>query len=134
MSFEIVMERVYPHPRDRVWRALTDRAALGAWLMETDLVPEADRDFRMWCDNGAGGTDIYLGRVLNIEPPERMLWSWRLDGEPQEHETLIGFALDPVAGGTRLTLTHRGELDPETIARFKSGWPAKLDALEAVLA
>ena len=33
MKFYIDFERTFPHPIEMVWRALTDREALGAWLM-----------------------------------------------------------------------------------------------------
>lgn len=133
MKFEISFERVYPHPPAKVWRAVTDAAALGEWLMETDFAPRPGRDFRMWCDDGAGGTDTYLCKVLECEPPRRMLWSWALDGDPERGETFVEITVEPAAGGTRVTITHRGDRDPDTIEKFKGGWPAKLEALEALL-
>jgi uncharacterized protein YndB with AHSA1/START domain len=37
----IVHEVVYAHPPGRVWRALTDSAALADWLMPNDFLLEA---------------------------------------------------------------------------------------------
>lgn len=50
----VVVPCGYPHPPEVVWRTLTDSAALGEWLMETDFVPEVGRPFTMWCDGGEG--------------------------------------------------------------------------------
>ena len=129
MKFDIAFQRTYRHAIERVWRAVTDREALGAWLMESDFLPEAGRDFQMWCDDGEGGRKCYLCKVLEIEPPTRMLWSWLLDGRQDAGETTVEFLLEEVADGTRLTIRHRGDRDTETIDKFKSGWPHKMDQL-----
>jgi len=133
MKFEISFERVYLHPPEKVWRSIIDPAALGEWLMQTDFEPEADREFKMWCDDGAGGTDTYICKVLEYEPLRRMLWSWVLDGSQSLGETLVEFRVAPVSGGSKLTITHSGDRDADTIERFKGGWPVKLDALDGVL-
>lgn len=130
MTFDIAFERIYPYPRAKVWRAVTDRNLLGQWLMETDFVPETGRSFTMWCDDGRGGVDHYLCRLLAYEPPRRMLWSWVVEGRQSLGETRVEFALEEVPEGTRLTIRHTGDRDQETIDAFKSGWPTKLDQLE----
>jgi len=47
MRFEIRFEGFYPQPPEKVWRSLTDPAALGEWLMETDFAPQPGCDFTM---------------------------------------------------------------------------------------
>ena len=133
MKFEIAFERVYPQSLDSVWDALTDPAALGEWLMKTDFVPEAGRSFQMWCENPEGGTDHYLCKVLAIEPPVRMRWSWLLDGRQSEGETFVEFELSEVPEGTRLVVRHSGDRDRPIIDAFKDGWPDKLETLGSVL-
>jgi uncharacterized protein YndB with AHSA1/START domain len=134
MKFEIAFERVYPHPPEKIWRALTDPVALGEWLMETDFVPEVGRTFTMWCDDREGGTDTYICTLLEYDPPNRMLWSWVLDGSQDQGDTYVEFKVEAVASGTRVTITHTGDRDPDTIEKFKGGWPYKLDQLGTVLA
>lgn len=133
MKFEIAFERVYPHPPKKVWRALTDPAALSEWLMETDFVPQVGRTFTMRCDDGEGGTDTYICTLLEYDPPKRMLWSWVLDGSRHQGDTFVEFKLEPASNGTRVTVTHTGDRDPGTIEKFKGGWPHKLDQLGTVL-
>jgi len=133
MKFEIAFQRTYPHPPEKVWRALTEPGALGDWLMETDFSPEIGRAFHMWCDDAKGGRDTYLCRVLELEPLHRMVWSWVLDGRQDDGETIVEFRLEKVPEGTRLTVRHSGDRDPDTIERFRGGWPVKLDQLEATL-
>ncbi len=133
MKFDIAFDRTYPHPLEKVWHAVTDRKTLGAWLMETDFEPVAGREFQIWCDDGKGGKDRYLCRVLKIEPPVRMLWSWVLEGLQGDGETTVEFLLEEVSDGTRLTIRHRGDRDSDTIEKFKSGWPYKLEQLTTVV-
>jgi len=133
VKFELDFERVYPHPVDKVWRALTEPAALAAWLMDNDFVAREGQVFSMWCEDGAGGTDHYACTVLALEPPNRMLWSWVLDGSQREGETFVEFRLQATDTATRLTVRHSGDRDRRTVEKFKGGWPAKLDQLGTVL-
>src|SRR5947208_1487503 len=43
---DIIREAVYPHPPERVWQALTDPAALAAWLMPNDFKPQVGHKFQ----------------------------------------------------------------------------------------
>lgn len=133
MKFDLDFERIYPQTVEQVWAALTDKIALGAWLMETDFVEQAGHGFRMWCDDGDGGTDTYICKVLELDKPQRMLWLWALEGKRELGETRVEFILTAVENGTRLTIRHSGDLDPEMIKNFKSGWPAKIEQLGRVL-
>lgn len=133
MKFDYSVERIYPATPEAVWRALTEPAALGAWLMETDFVAAQGREFRMWCQNSDGGTDLYLCECLLLEPCSRMLWSWILDGRQEQGQTLVEFRLEAAPSGTRLIVRHRGDRDPATIDAFRSGWPHKLELLAKIL-
>jgi uncharacterized protein YndB with AHSA1/START domain len=133
MKFEIDFEQIYPHPVEKVWNAITNRDALGAWLMETDIEPELGCHFHMWCEDGKGGTDRYVCEMLEFAPPTRMVWSWLLEGREGDAPTQVEFQLEDVSGGTRLRVRHCGDRDTETIDRFKGGWPVKLEQLGAAL-
>jgi uncharacterized protein YndB with AHSA1/START domain len=69
--------------------------------------------------------------VLALEPPARMVWSWLSTNEGAP--TRVEFRLEPVAGGTRLILTHTGETDPDTASRVTAGWPQRLAQLRITL-
>lgn len=133
MKFDLSFERLYPHPREKVWHGLTDAEALGRWLMETDFVPERGASFQMWCENLDGGTDRYLCRVVDIEPMSRMLWSWKLAGAERDYVTFVEFRLETAPDGTLLTIRHTGEEEPALIDAWRGGWPGKLDRLAATV-
>lgn len=133
MKFAMEFSETYPHPVSKVWTALTDPAALGAWLMETDFAPEPGRAFTMWCDGAGGGIDTYRCRLLEIEPERRMLWAWNLEGHGAEPPMTVEFIVEAVEEGTKLTVVHSGDRDDATIGQFRSGWPGKLEQLAATL-
>ena len=98
------VDRVYPHARATVWRALTDRDLLGRWLMPNDFRPELGHEFTFETEPGPGFDGVVRCRVLAIDEPRSMTWSWR--GGPIDTE--VTFSLEPVAAGTRLVVVHEG--------------------------
>lgn len=111
---------VYPHPVERVWRALVDPAELGIWLMPTDFVPEVGRRFTL--DDPHLG--VITGEVLAADPPRLLRCRWSgIFGD-----TVVTFELTPVAGGTRLRLEHAGweERAATDCDMFDQGWGGKL--------
>jgi len=105
---DLRIERVYLHPRELVWRALTDPELVGEWLMKNDFAPERGRRFTLRTEPQPGFDGIVHAEVLEIEPPARMCWSWR--GGPID--TVVTFTLtEEVSFGqqaTRLRVDHTG--------------------------
>jgi uncharacterized protein YndB with AHSA1/START domain len=131
MKLEILLVEEYAHPVARVWAALTDPAALAEWLMANDFEPQLGRRFTL----RQAPTPEWRGwiecEVLEMEPPRRMVWSWRRS--ESEDPNRVEFRLEPIESGTRLTLTHTGETDADLRARYSSGWPVKFFQLRSVL-
>ncbi len=101
---KIELDRTYPHPRERVWRALTDSAALAEWLMPNDFEPTVGHRFTFRTDPAPGFDGIVHCEVLELAPPERLRFTWR--GGPLD--TVVTFDLAAVGDGTRLTMTQDG--------------------------
>jgi uncharacterized protein YndB with AHSA1/START domain len=96
---------VYPHPIERVWAALTSSAALAAWLMPNDFEPEIGREFTFTTKRAPGFDGIVHCRVVEMEPPTRMVWTWA----GGNIDTIVTFTLDPVdADHTRLRMRQVG--------------------------
>ena len=134
MKFEVAVTRHYPHSMEKVWKGLTNEAAISEWLMHTKgFAAEVGCRFEMSCKNEDGQEDAYRCEVLELEPPKRMRWSWVLDGNEARGLTEVEFRLKPKGDGTEVTVFHRGDRDKEMLERFKSGWPAKLDQLAETL-
>ena len=88
----VVHEVRFPHPPERVWRALTDRAELSAWLMPNDFTPEEGARFRL--DARPDHLEPFDCEVLEVEPPRRLRTRWFVRGEPTNWPTFDrGFPL-----------------------------------------
>jgi len=131
MPLKIALDRVYPHPIETVWAAVTRADALTAWLMDNDFVPRLGHRFTLRGQPVSGWRGWAECEVLVLDEPRRMVWSWQgwEEGAPSE----VVFELEPVAAGTQLRLRHGGEIDSTTIKLLSSGWPGKLVALGEVL-
>ena len=42
----LVIERVIPHPPEKIWRALTESTLIAQWLMNNDFQPVVGRAFQ----------------------------------------------------------------------------------------
>jgi uncharacterized protein YndB with AHSA1/START domain len=104
MKRDLRFEATYPHPPERVWRALTERQALAAWLMENDFEPRLGQKFSFRMRPVPGFDGVVHCRVTECDPPRRLAYTWKAD----KLDTTVRFLLEPVAGGTRLVLEHCG--------------------------
>lgn len=104
MKRDLVITRVYDHPIDRVWRAITDSEAIAEWLMANDFEPRVGHRFTFRTDPAPGFDGIVHCEVLEVEEPWKLSYRWT--GGPLD--TVIAFTLEAVADGTRLTLRHSG--------------------------
>ncbi len=103
---DIVLDAVYPHPPERVWRALTDPQELALWLMPNDFVPKLGHKFQFRTTPRGTWRGIVDCEILELDPPRRLSYSWL--GDPKATATRVTWTLTPVEGGTRLVLEHRG--------------------------
>jgi len=111
MKRDFTLERTYPHPPERVWRALTDRHALSTWLMETDFEPVLGHKFTFRDKPRPGWDGITHGEVIELDPPRRLAYTWRGRPGPDKPfniDTVVRWTLAPEGSGTRLVLEHTG--------------------------
>ena len=131
MNLDVRIEELLPHPVESVWGALTDAASISGWLMAThDFQPQVGARFRM--KTGHLSADGWVeAEVLELDPPRRMVWAWSIAGGAEP--TRVTFELAPDGGGTRLTLTHAGEIDSVIGALLAEGWPSRIEVLRRSL-
>jgi uncharacterized protein YndB with AHSA1/START domain len=119
-------QRALDHPRERVWRALTEHDELAAWHPTPfDFEPRAGAaiDFDPPEDVPAWPR----GQVLACEEPSLLVYTW---GPPPEDE--LRWTLEELDGGCLLTLEHHFD-DRFKAARDGAGWHLCLQALDALL-
>ncbi|MDB6160370.1 MAG: ATPase [Gammaproteobacteria bacterium] len=106
----IVFECDLPHSPALVWRALTDRDLLGAWLLPNDMRPEVGARFSFERADQQPGYSIDC-EVLEVEPNRTLRWRQTEAGDPESGwrsvTSVVTIELtDNAAGGTHLRLVH----------------------------
>ena len=143
---DLVYERTFDAPREKVWEAFTDPDLIPRWWGphgSSTTVAEMDvRPGGTWryVSSAPDREDVaFYGEYLEVSPPERIKWTFRFDVEgmgPQGGpETLT---LEDVGGKTKVTaISHMGT--PEIIegalaTGMVGGAIETYDRLEALLA
>lgn len=122
--WSVRMERHYPHPVAKVWRAVSDPVHLSRWFpAPVDLAAEVGSEVRFGAP--AEGEPALTGVVTECEPPHLLAFTWDTDH--------LRFELAPVDGGTTLVLLHAFD-DRAGAASFGAGWGACFPVLAADLA
>ncbi len=123
----VVVEREFPYPPERIWRALTQPQLIAEWLMKNDFQPRIGHSFELRADCGSVSC-----KVLEIEPNRTLVYSWDANGL----ESVVTWTLAPSPAGTSLRMEQSGF--PAGQEQFyqgaKAGWPRFMAALEQVLA
>ena len=131
MKLDLVYTEVLPHAPARVWAALTTAEALRDWLMDSDFEPRVGKEFTFLCPPSPGIRGYVECKVLELEPMRRLVWSWL--GTDEGEPTTVTIELEPVEGGTRLTLRHRGDTTRDVRDRTAAGWTLKISGLARYL-
>lgn len=129
MTLEITVERTFPYPPELVWRALTESAALGEWLMPNDFVPRLGHKFQFRSKPMPGWRGYVECEVIELIAPRRLAYSWLGDGDWKE-PTVVRWTLEPVEKGTRLRLEHTNLQEPwgrQLRAMLSQGWKKMIE-------
>jgi len=128
----LVIERVFPHPPEKLWRALTESPLIAQWLMNNDFEPAVGRRFKFRRDPVPNWDGVIDCEVLVVEPLKQLSYSWTTLGL----ESLVRFTLTPAQGGTHLRMEHSG-FRPDQQNAYQGanyGWQRFLGVLETVVA
>ena len=121
---------------ERLWSALID-PKMTAQYWQHDNISEWRAGAR-WEHRPSGGAEpaLLVGKVLEIEPPRRLVLTWALPAEANKDEqhSRVTFEIEPYRGVVRLTLMHdRLQLDSEMERGIVDGWPKVLSSLKSLL-
>ena len=122
----VVVEREFPHPAEKIWRALTQPHLIEAWLMKNDFKPAVDHRFDLRAEWGT--VDC---QVLVVEPNRTLSYTWSALGL----ESVVTWTLTPTRTGTQLRMEQTGFRPDQNQAYqgAKFGWPRFLANLEQLL-
>lgn len=134
------MTRTLNATPERVFHAFTDTELLARWWgPEGCTASDPKVDLRVGGTyhlnmQQASGDLIHLsGTYQVVEPPHRLVFTWKWGGENPDGETLVTLDFHNRDGSTELVLTHEGFSSDERRDRHNQGWSSSIDCLEQAL-
>jgi len=127
-----VVERDFPHPPEKLWRALTQPHLMEEWLMKNDFKPDVGHKFQLRQDPHPGWSGVIDCEVVEIDPNKTLSYTWGAMGVG----TAVTFTLTPTATGTHLRVEQSGfrRDQAQAFAGAIYGWKNFLGKLDALLA
>jgi uncharacterized protein YndB with AHSA1/START domain len=123
----IVIERIYNAPVEKVWKALTDKEQMKQWYFDIPAFkPEVGFEFQFSGQGHKGEQYLHLCKVTDVVKGKKLAYSWTYQG--LEGYSVVTFELSSEGDKTRLKLTHEGlETFPKNNAdfakeSFMEGW------------
>ncbi|AXQ27788.1 SRPBCC domain-containing protein [Solimonas sp. K1W22B-7] len=138
---EIVVDEVFPHTPDVLWKTLTTAELMGRWLMvPRGFEPVPGKQFSYQTTPAGQWDGVIQCQVLEVVPNERLVYSWQGGHESNAEygsrlETVVTFTLSRSDLGTRLRLVHSGFRLPKNHSAFSkmsNGWPKVLQQIGAM--
>jgi uncharacterized protein YndB with AHSA1/START domain len=128
---EIVVDEVFPHAPETIWKTLTSGELMSRWIMApTGFEPVEGKHFTFQT-NPAGAWDGTIRcEVLEVKRNERLAYAWKGGhegnvGYGSQLDTVVTWTLSRVENGTRLRLVHSGFVLPRNDTAYKNmseGW------------
>lgn len=127
---ELVIDRKFAAPPEKVFAAWTDPALFTAWfgpqglqVSELEMDVQVNGSWRATMLNADGTPHIIGGIYLNIEPPRRLsfTWAWQADGVPS-NESLVEIEFEAAPGGTMMHFRHSGFESANAAFLHNEGW------------
>ena len=143
-SPHVVVRRVIPATRERVFQAWTDPVLMSRWLVGAPGHARATVDLKV---GGAYSVDMVLdpatlppeapklasylhtGKYIEIVPPERLVFTWE---SHCAHNSVVTVELHEVSGGTEVSITHRLSTEEECLSH-EGGWTFALSMMAEYL-
>ena len=141
---EIVVDEVFPHAPETIWKTLTTGELIGRWLQmqPTGFEPVKGKHFTFQTTPAGEWDGVIRCQVLEVTPNERLVYAWKGGHEGNVGygsglDTVVTWTLSRVENGTRLRLVHSGFVLPKNDNAFKNmgeGWKKVFRNLDTIAA
>ena len=88
-------------------------------------------------DHDSDGRVANSGEILEIDPPRKLVLTWRNEFKPELHAegySRLTYELEPVGDSVKLTVTHHMDKPgSKFIEAVSTGWPHILASLKSLL-
>lgn len=137
----IVVDEVFPHAPETLWRTLTTGELMARWLMKpTGFAPMEGTRFTYQTTPAGEWDGTIRCQVLEVVPNTRFSYSWSGGHEDNKGygsrlDTVVTWFLSKVETGTRLRLVHSGFVMPANETAFRNmsdGWSKVVPSLARI--
>lgn len=121
---------------EKLWQAIIDPEFTRQYWCETwaDCEWKPGATWKMMIPDGRVADS---GEILEIEPPRRLVQTWRNEFMPEMREegySRLTYELEQQGDSVKLTLVHEMERpESKLIGAVSTGWPAILSSLKSLL-
>ena len=136
------LTRRFNASQERVFNAFSKADQVAAWFGPEGLTCDIETfdarpggRYSLVMINAENGDRYPLsGEFREIEPFERLSYTWQWGGEQPGKETLVTLEFRPVGDLTELTLTHTLHPDEHQVSNHGKGWLSSFRDLDRLLA
>ncbi|MEJ0069494.1 MAG: SRPBCC domain-containing protein [Pseudomonadota bacterium] len=140
---DIVVEQVFPHAPETIWKTLTTAELMSRWLHmnPTGFAPVKGTRFTYQTTAAGAWDGVIQCEVLEVVPNQRLAYSWRGGHDANNGQygsrldTVVTLTLEKLDHGTRLRVVHAGFVLPKNAPAFKSmsgGWQKVIGTIGAL--
>jgi uncharacterized protein YndB with AHSA1/START domain len=128
---EIVVDEVFPHAPETIWKTLTSGELMSRWIMAPiGFEPVEGKHFTFQTKPAGAWDGTICCEVLEVKRNERLAYAWKGGhegnvGYGSQLDTVVTWTLSRVENGTRLRLVHSGFVLPRNDTAYKNmseGW------------
>ena len=140
---DIVVDEVFPHTPETIWKTLTNGDLMGRWIMPpTGFQPVEGTHFTFQTTPAGAWDGTIRCQVLEVRPHERFVYSWQgghegNTGYGSRLDTVVTWTLARTANGTRVRLVHAGFVVPRNESALETmgnGWKKVVPSIGGIAA
>jgi uncharacterized protein YndB with AHSA1/START domain len=141
---DIVVDEVFPHAPETIWKTLTTGELIARWLQmtPTGFEPVKGKHFTFQTKPAGAWDGVIRCQVLEVMPNQRLAYAWKGGhegnvGYGSRLDTVVTWILSTVENGTRLRLVHSGFVAPKNDSAFKAmseGWKKVVQSVGGIAA
>jgi uncharacterized protein YndB with AHSA1/START domain len=139
---DIVIDEVFPHAPETIWRALTRDELIARWLRMPTIgfEPVVGRRFTFKTTPAGAWDGVIHCQVLEVTPNQRLAHTWKGGhagnvGYGAELDTVVSWTLSRAGDGTRVRMVHAGFVLPRNQTAFagmSEGWKTVVQRIDAI--
>jgi uncharacterized protein YndB with AHSA1/START domain len=136
------IRRVFNAPRQRLFQAWTDPKKMTEWFCHAKpeligklIVMDVRAGGRYGFDisDANGKISKVRGEYLEIKAPEKLVFTWFWETEPEYGDTLVTLEFGDLGEKSELIMTHERFANSDARDKHNIGWAFCLDSLQRVV-